>query len=113
MADFETWDTDNGGASPDHMAGARTRQIRGGMLDPSTFPSPWPPVDGPQIDRSPPQITGPLDTDVHAEVLRDIQKAQAALPPLWAPTSGRTSPSSMMRRGIQVRTCLSETPWRR
>ena len=77
MADFEDWDADGG-----------TPQVQGGLLDPSTFPSPWPPTtDSPSIDAQPPATTGPLDTDVHAEVLRDIQSAQAALPPLRTPTA--------------------------
>jgi hypothetical protein len=57
-------------------------QINGGLLDPSTFPfrDPGEPMSGyPALARQ------TADTDVRAEVLRDLQQAQAALPP-QAPT---------------------------
>jgi hypothetical protein len=62
-------------------------QINGGLLDPSTFPAylrsqSTAPSDGPVVDAQKPQITGPLDSDVHAEVLQDIQDAQSQLPPI-------------------------------
>ena len=89
MADDYDWDADadaSGGASA----------ISGGLLDPSTFPSHDPDAsaagysasdnpspdgapEGPAIDRPAPEFSGPLDTDLHAQVLDDIQKAQAAL----------------------------------
>ena len=96
MADFDDWNADDG-----TTGGGATTPINGGLLDPSTFPFRGPGVSmadrpasdspssegdppSPVIDRSAPELTGPLDTNVHAEVLDDIQKAQAALPPLRA-----------------------------
>jgi hypothetical protein len=56
----------------------------GGLLDPSTFPTNWRDEsfqEEPAIARQPPMLSGPLDGDVHAEVLQDIRNAQARLPP--------------------------------
>jgi len=85
MMYVEDWDTDtaiNGGAGD-----GAAPQVRGGLLDPSTFPSQGSPAadDGPSIARPVPTITGPLDTDVHAQVLQDIQDAQARLSPISTP----------------------------
>ena len=97
MADF---DGVSGGEDPDAASGPGSNGPTSGLLDPSTFPPAAPdkaapdgsnisvqPIeteiaDGPPLERSAPLISGPLDTDTHAEVLRDIQNAQAQLPPV-------------------------------
>jgi hypothetical protein len=43
---------------------------------------------GEWLERPSPAITGPLDPDTHAEVLQDILKAQARLPPLQRHLAG-------------------------
>jgi hypothetical protein len=86
MADFDDWTLDGGDADQAGGAAAPPPRIDGGLLDPSTFLTPWPPItDSPQLDRPAPEITGPLDTDVHAQVLQDILDAQAKLPPIDRP----------------------------
>src|SRR5689334_1469006 len=88
MADFDDLGSEDGGetqggsASPGGSDGA-TPVINGGLLDPRTFPSRWAPLtDYPSVEPQAPEITGPLRTDVSAEVLQDILNAQAKLPPL-------------------------------
>jgi hypothetical protein len=92
MADFGDVDdeTDDQAAEEPKTIG-QAPAIRGGLLSPSTFPSIW--LDGARSDEpalapQPPILSGPLDQDVHAEVLQDILDAQARLPPL---TSGQRS----------------------
>jgi hypothetical protein len=88
MADFDEWNTDgdDGRESGSDLASGQNQgapAINGGLLDPRTFPARWDPLaaDAPVVEPQAPTITGPLDSDVHAEVLNDIQKAQSALPP--------------------------------
>lgn len=61
-----------------------TPTVQGGLLDPGTFPSPWAQLttDEPPLERPDPEITGPLRTSVHDEVLQDVLNAQAGLPPV-------------------------------
>jgi hypothetical protein len=76
MTDIDDWGMDGDQADG---AGAGPPVIDGGLLDPRTFPSPWPPA--PTQDQ--PQATPPSpDQDVHAQVLQDILDAQAKLPPI-------------------------------
>ena len=67
MTDIGDRDMDGGGAPG----------INGGLLDPRTFPSPWPPAPTPEPQAAPPSP----DQNVHAQVLQDILDAQAKLPP--------------------------------
>ena len=83
MADFDDGiDGGQTGASSDP-----TPQIDGGLLDPRTFPASIggqgaADAGGPVVAAQTLQLTSPLDTDVHAEVLRDILDAQSQLPPI-------------------------------
>jgi murein DD-endopeptidase MepM/ murein hydrolase activator NlpD len=70
-------------AGDDRQTSGRAPMIRGGLLDPSTFPpvlSDESTTAGPAIEPQPPLLSEPLDPDTHAEVLRDIQNAQVQLP---------------------------------
>lgn len=60
------------------MDGEDAPVINGGLLDPRTFPSPWPPAPATEQQAAPPSP----DQDVHAQVLQDILDAQAKLPPI-------------------------------
>jgi hypothetical protein len=91
MADFGSLDgkTDVEAGEGPPTAG-QAPVIHTGLLSPSTFPLVSPDgsqADGPAIASQPPLLSGPLDADVHAEVLQDILDAQAKLAPL-APAQG-------------------------
>jgi hypothetical protein len=98
MTDIGGW-----GYGDDQADDAAAPIINGGLLDPRTFPTPWPPAPKP---RSP-------DQDVRDEVERDIGAAQAKLPPVGAPAGSdgadyggdwmeRSPP--MLKRGLDTDT---------
>lgn len=78
MADIGDWDMDGG----DQTGGAPV--VNGGLLDPRTFPTQWPPAAA-EPQAAPANSSSP-DQDVHAQVLQDILDAQAKLPPIGAGT---------------------------
>jgi murein DD-endopeptidase MepM/ murein hydrolase activator NlpD len=69
-------------------SGSAAPNIRGGLLDPSTFPTDWSDEyrsDASAIPAQEPALSGQLNREVHAEVLQDILAAQAKLSPLTRP----------------------------
>jgi hypothetical protein len=95
MADFgDLVDETDDEAAAEPQTTTQAAAVRGGLLSPSTFPSilrAGAGPDGPAIAPQPPILSGPLDPDVHAEVLQDVLDAQARLPPL-APAQGPGDP---------------------
>jgi hypothetical protein len=88
MADFgDLGDETDDGTGKERQAAGQDLAIRRSLLSPPGLPSILPggsvtEENGPAIAPQPPILSGPLDRDVHAEVLRDILDAQARLPPL-------------------------------
>src|SRR3569833_104147 len=80
-ADREGWMTDIGDRD---MDGEGAPVINGGLLDPRTFPTPWPPSPA----REPRAASPSPDQDVRAQVLQDILAAQAKLPPIGGRAAG-------------------------
>lgn len=81
MAEVDDWGVDGGEAQEGGEGGLP--MIKGGLLDPRTFPTRWNPATSyPSMEPQAPQISGPLRTSVDDEVLQDILSAQAKLPPL-------------------------------
>jgi hypothetical protein len=89
MADFGDLGTEaDVDSATDPQTTGQGPVLRGGLLNPSTFPSIPPNGVAPQ----PSILSGPLDPDVHAEVIQDILDAQSQLPPL-APAQSSGDPT--------------------
>lgn len=110
MVDFDDWEMGDGAPDAEKSGtDGGLRPVRGGLLDPRTFPARWRRLapDAPIVEPGSPEITGPLMTDVHAEVLNDIRRAQAALPPL------RPATSDTGLRHIDPYPATNYLPWNR